>query len=186
MEKWRAKWQALQPRERLMLIAMAAVFFALALFMVSVAIRDGFATRAAQIESYREALVYLEDNQSRYLKDRMATEAMRERLLRADPKVVNSFTVMASELGFDVTVTPKDAHRASATDESGAEEQEIEIVIRSVEHNVLLEYLWRISRSNAPIYIRRLDIRQAGARMNNPSETMLTASLTVVSYRLKE
>ena len=107
---------------------------------------------------------------------------MREKLINADSKIVGKLSTMASKLGFDVTVTPKDAH--STSDDSGAEEQEIEVSFKNVEYDKFLEYIIQIHKLDTPIYMRHLSITRTSN--NTTSDTKMSVSITLMSYRLKE
>ena len=184
MNRLRQFWDNLQPRERVMLGTMLIVFAVLGLFVVSVVIKSSFDKTRQEIESYREALTLIEDNRDAYIQDKVEKDKLKEELLNNDLKVSNFLFVKASELGFDVNVNPKDPHRLE--DDPSIEEQEIEITIKTVERDALLQYLWSISHSKAPIYIRRLDIRRTrGGSGTTAADTPLSASLSIVSYRLK-
>ncbi len=187
MDNIKEMWMGLQPRERVMLSAMLGVFSFLAIFIVSVVVSSSFDARAEEIEKYREALYYLEDNQGDYLDNKVEKETLREELRSNDLSVSSYLSQTAADLGFDVAVNPKDAHKAASDDTSGAEEQEFEVTIKTVDRDQLLEYIWAIAQTDAPIFVRRLNMRRSrGRRGADMTETPLTASLTVVSFRLKD
>ena len=135
-----------------------------------------------ETEKYREALNCIEENQYVYQLNRAQKEAMRQRLLNADATVVSKLTSMASNLGFDVTVTPKDPHKTS--DDSGTEEQEIEVTLKNVDYSKVLEYLIEIHKLDTPIFMRHLNMSRTSALTSN--DTKMTVSITLMSYRLKE
>ncbi len=182
-EKGKEKWEALTPRDQKLLIGFV--------FCIIVAIIGGIfwfsnktTTRlAAESEQYRKALNYIAENQLAYQKNRAEQEAIRQKLLKADSKVSNKLTTMASDLGInDVNVTPKDPKKLG--DDSGGEETEIEIQIKTVDYAKLLEYLVQIHKLDTPIYMRHLNLGRTSN--NSSSDTKMTASITLISYRLKE
>lgn len=185
-ETLKAKWEALQPRERVMLMGMAGVFAFLALVVIYVSVSRSFDEKQAEIERYREALYYLEDNQLAFVKNKTRSEALRERLVRGNDIGVATFlSKTASDLGFDVSVDPKKETPASTTDTTGTLQQEIQVTIRDVDRDQLLEYLWAINQAEAPLYIQRLQINRSRATgAEGGTSTPLSASVTVVAYRL--
>ncbi len=181
-EKAAEKYNALQPRERALMIGAAIAIVIMAVFMLFNASFKKMEAQTAETENYRKALNYLADNRLSYQADRAKKEAMRQKLIDADSKVVSKLTTMASSLGFDVTVTPKDPHKTS--DDSGAEEQEIEVTLKNVEYGKFIEYLVQIHKLETPIYVRHLNMNRTSALSNE--DTRMTVSITLMSYRLKE
>ncbi|GEM_PF-2383366 len=176
------KWNALQPRERLML---AVLPFVLSLFFGGFffyKINQNIEKQILETEKYRAALNYITDNQLQYQKNKAKKEAMRQKLIDADTKIVSKLTNMASNLGFDVTVTPKDPKKIS--DDSGVEEQEIEVTLKNVDYSKFLEYIIQIHQLETPIYMRHLNMNRTSN--NSTSDTKMTVSITLMSYRLKE
>ena len=98
----------LEPRERALLVAAIIIIVVACVFTAFNFIYKSIDAQIAETEGYRRSLNFIADNQSTYLANRAKKDAMRQRLLNADSKVVNKLTSMASSLGFDVTVTPKD------------------------------------------------------------------------------
>lgn len=176
------KWAALQPRERIMLVGMVVVILVGIVFTVFNMKLKAINSQMAETESYRKALNYIADNQALYQQNKAKKEAVRQKLLSADPKVVSKLSSMASNLGFDVTVTPKDAKKTS--DDSGAEEQEIEVTLKNVDYDKFLEYLIQLAKIDSPIYMRHINMNRTST--NNGSDTKMTVSITLMSYRLKE
>ncbi len=176
------KWGALQPRERYMLVGMVAVILVGIIFTIFNMKLKAIDAQLAETESYRKALNYIVDNQALYQQNKAKKEAMRQKLLSADPKVVAKLSSMASNLGFDVTVTPKDAKKTS--DDSGTEEQEIEVQLKNVDYNKFLEYLVQLAKIDSPIYMRHINMNRTSN--NSGSDTKMTVSITLMSYRLKE
>lgn len=181
-EKAAEKYNALQPRERALMIGAAIAIVIMTVFMLFNASFKKMEAQTAETENYRKALNYLADNRLSYQADRAKKEAMRQKLIDADSKVVSKLTTMASSLGFDVTVTPKDPHKTS--DDSGAEEQEIEVTLKNVEYGKFIEYLVQIHKLETPIYVRHLNMNRTSALSNE--DTRMTVSITLMSYRLKE
>ncbi len=176
------KWNALQPRERVML---AILPFALILIFggfIFYKVNQNIDKQVTETEKYREALTYIADNQLQYQKNKAKKEAMRQKLIDADAKIVSKLTNMASNLGFDVTVTPKDPKKVS--DDSGVEEQEIEVTLKNVDYSKFLEYIIQIHQLETPIYMRHLNMTRTSN--NSTSDTKMTVSITLMSYRLKE
>lgn len=139
-------------------------------------------TKLKAIDEYRAALNYISENQSTYALHRQEKEKMRSKLLSADAKIVSRLSSMASSLGFDVTVSPKDAHKTN--DDSGAEEQEIEVTFKGVDYDKFLEYIIQIHKLDMPIYMRHLTVNRTSN--NSTADTKLTVSITLMSYRLRE
>jgi len=182
----KSKWMELQSRERVMLSAMFFVLFFLGLFVIYVLVSQSFEAGAAEIEQYRDALYYLEDHQGPYAKDKAEKAQLEDRLRNNDLMVGHYLSQTAEGLGFDVSVKPKDPRKASTADTSGAEEQEFELTIKSVQRDPLINYLYDIAKNQAPIIIRRMNIRRTRATGNGPDDTPLTVSMTVVSFKLKD
>ena len=147
LEKLKTKWQELQPRERVLLTFMICVFFGLGIFIVSVMVTRSFDARAAEIQQYRDALYYLEDNQGDYVSDKKAKDALKEKLVNNDFKA-NTLAEMGSTLGFDVNVNPKDWRKASTTSMGCARP------------------LWKISRTRS-----RAWSSESGSRSRSESST---------------
>lgn len=181
-EKAAEKIGSLQPRELVLLCVAGVVIVSLLVFTVFNMKFQKIESQIAQTEDYRKALNYISDNQSMYKVNRAKKEATRQRLINADTKVVNKLTSMASSLGFDVTVVPKDPHKTS--DESGAEEQEIEVEMRNVEYSKYLEYLIQIHKLDTPVYMWHLKMKRSGPLSD--SATKMSGTITLMSYRLKE
>ena len=181
-EKAAEKWEGLQPRERILIVGAIAVIAVMIVFTLFNTMFTKMDAQIAQTEDYRKALNYIADNQAIYKANRAKKEAMRQRLVNADSKVVNKLTSMASSLGFDVTVTPKDPHKTS--DDSGAEEQEIEVTLKNVDYGKFIEYLVELHKLDTPIYMRHLNMNRTSSITN--SDTKMTASITLMSYCLKE
>lgn len=181
-EKAAEKIGSLQLRELVLLCAAGVVIVSLLVFTVFNMKFQKIESQIAQTEGYRKALNYIADNQGMYKVNRAKKEATRQRLLNADTKVVNKLTTMASSLGFDVTVVPKDPHKTS--DESGAEEQEIEVEMRNVEYGKYLEYLIQIHKLDTPVYMWHLKMKRSGSLSD--SATKMSGTITLMSYRLKE
>lgn len=164
-------------------VLLAVAVFILALIITGVrTYTTSISDKEHQIDEYRDALNYLQDNQAEYIRSRAAKEAMRQQLLEADTKIVSKLTSMASGLGFDVSVTPKDPLKTP--DDSGAESQEISVTARDVEYNKLLEYLIEIDKLHTPIYLRKISLTRTSN--NSTTETKMAAEITLISYRLKE
>lgn len=176
------KWGALQPRERYMLVGMIVIILIGIVFTIFNTKLKAIDAQMAETENYRKALNYIADNQALYQQNKTKKEAVRQKLLSADPKVVSKLSSMASNLGFDVTVTPKDAKKTS--DDSGAEEQEIEVTLKNVDYNKFLEYLIQLAKIDSPIYMRHINMNRTST--NNGTDTKMTVSITLMSYRLKE
>lgn len=181
-EKITAQWQAMQPREKALLAIAVTVILILAVFTIFNTMHKKIDAQIAETDNYRKALNYIADNQALYQANRNKKEAMRQKLLNADTKVVNKLTSMASALGFDVTVTPKDPHKTS--DDSGAEEQEIEVTLKNVNYADFIEYLVQIHKLDTPMFMRHLNMNRTSALSS--SDTKMTVSITLMSYRLKE
>lgn len=188
MEALKAKFASLQPRERKLLAMMGGVFLFLAIFVVFITVKRSFDEKQSEIDTYREALYYLEDNQHTYHANKGEAESLRQRLVAGNDFGVTAFlSKTATDLGFEVSVDPKSWAPASTTDASGAEALEVQVTIRNVERNQLLDYLWTIDQSDAPLYVQRLQLNRSRATgSEGGSETPLAASVTVVAYRLDE
>ena len=186
IEKFQAtiseKWNALQPRERLLLAVLPVVLIFLFGGYFFYKVNQNIEKQILETEKYRSALNYIADNQLQYQKNKAKKEAMRQKLIDADAKIVSKLTNMASNLGFDVTVTPKDPKKLS--DESGVEEQEIEVTLKNVDYSKFLEYIIQIHQLETPIYMRHLNMTRTSN--NSTSDTKMTVSITLMSYRLKE
>ena len=176
------KWNGLQPRERVMIALLPVVLMILIGGFLLHRANQNIEKQLLETESYRAALKYIADNQIQYQKNKAKKEAMRQKLIDADAKIVSKLTNMASNLGFDVTVTPKDPKKIS--DDSGVEEQEIEVTIKNVEYSKFLEYIIQIHKLDTPIYMRHLNMTRTSN--NSTSDTKMTVSITLMSYRLKE
>ncbi|MDX9722058.1 MAG: hypothetical protein RBU37_15030 [Myxococcota bacterium] len=182
----REKWQQLQPRERLLLGIMMAVLPSLAIFVLVVIVSSKFDAMELEIEQYREALNTLEDGQFRYVENKRIKDAMRERLADTDLKVANFLSQTATTLGFDLNVTPKEGRSIVTPDGESVEETEFEIVINNALRDQFLEFIWQIDQSEAPIVIRRMDIRRSAGRTVQSTETQLSGSLSILAYRLEQ
>ncbi len=176
------KWNGLMPRERMLLVVTAIVLVCIAGYFVFASINRSMDTKLKETEEYRKALTYIADNRADYAKNTLAKEQTKTKLLNADAKIVSRLSSMASNLGFDVTVTPKDARKTS--DDSGAEEQEIEVSFKGVDYSKFLEYVIQIHKLDTPVYMRHLSINRTSN--NSSAETKMTVSITLMSYRLKE
>ncbi|MCL2326003.1 MAG: type II secretion system protein M [Proteobacteria bacterium] len=175
-------WKGRQPRERAFFVgAVAVVMILVGYTIVNTALTNIEKTVNATKE-FRRALDFVADNQAVYIQNRKAKAEMREKLLSADTRIATKLSAMASALGFEVTVTPKDPHKTS--DDSGAEAQEIEIQLKNVDYNKFLEYIVQINNLDTPIYIRHLNMNRTSN--NSGTETKMTVSLTLISYRLRE
>lgn len=175
------KWNAFPPETKRLIVIAALVLCVLIVYTVFNSVNKKIDTQLAETEKYRAALNYIADNQAAYKINSEKKTAMREKLLSADSKVVSKLTSMASSLGFDVTVTPKDPHKLS--DDFGAEEQEIEVTLKNVDYTKFIEYLVQIDNLETPIYMRHLNMTRTGV---STAETKMTGSITLISLRLKE
>ena len=178
----KTKINSLQPREKFLLLGSAVVLVVMVVFTIFHSMNANINKELAETENYRKALNYIAENQALYQHNKAKKEAMRQKLLAADSKVVSKLTSMASALGFDVTVTPKDPKKTS--DDSGTEEQEIEVQLKNVDYNKFLEYLVQIYKLDTPIYMRHINMNRTSN--NSGSDTKMTVSITLMSYRLKE
>ncbi len=176
------KWEGLQPRERGLIVGSIVVITILIIFTVFNVKNNAIKAQIAETEGYRKSLAYIAENQGLYKQNMARKEAMKQMLMEADAKVVAKLSSMASNLGFDVTVTPKDAKKTS--DDSGAEEQEIEVTLKGVDYDKFLEYLVELEKLETPIYMRHINMNRTSN--NSGSETKMTVSITLISYRLKE
>ena len=176
------KWNNLQPRERTLLILTPIILFMLIVGFIFYNMNKKIEAQITETEKYREALNYVADNQLQYQQNKAKKEAIRQKLIEADAKIVSKLTNMASNLGFDVTVTLKDPKKVS--DDSGVEEQEIEVTLKNVEYSKFLEYIIQIHQLDTPIYMRHLNMTRTSN--NSTSDTKMTVSITLMSYRLKE
>ena len=175
-------WNELPAQKRILFLVGGFVVVILIVFTVFNTINKRIEKQIDETDKYREALDCIAENQYVYQLNRAQKEAMRQRLLNADAKVVSKLTSMASNLGFDVTVTPKDPHKTS--DDSGTEEQEIEVTLKNVDYAKVLEYLIEIHKLDTPIFMRHLNMSRTSALTSN--DTKMTVSITLMSYRLKE
>ena len=175
-------WEEMPSQRRLLVIVALVVLLILGVFTIFNSLNKKIDKQIAETENYRKALNYLADNQYTYQYNRAQKEAMRQRLLSADAKVVSKLTSIASNLGFDVTVNPKDPHKTS--DDSGAEEQEIEISLSNVDYAKVIEYIIEIHKLDTPIFMRNLKLDRTSAL--TVSDTKMKVTITLLSYRLKE
>ena len=176
------KWQGLQPRERVLIVVAPIILIIAVIASVFYSAHKNMEKQIAETEEYRKALNYIIDNQAIYQQNQAQKEAMNKRLLEADTKIVSKLSSMASALGFDVNVTPKDSRKTS--DDSGAEEQEIEITLKNVDYAKCVEYLVQIHKLDTPLYMRRINMSRTSN--NNGPETKMSVSITLMSYRMKE
>ena len=176
------KLNALSDRERVLLVFTAIVVIGVICWFVFHSVSASLEVKEKSIRDYREALTYITENQATYEMNRKQKEEIRNKLLSADTKIVSKLSSMASSLGFDVTVTPKDAHKMQ--DDSGAEEQEIEVTFKGVDYKKFVEYIVQIQQQDMPIYMRHLNINRTSN--NTSADTKLTVTITLMSYRLKE
>lgn len=136
-----------------------------------------------ETNEYRKALTYIADNQATYQKNSAQKEAMREKLLNADAKIGTRITTTASSIGLtDITVNPKDAKPTS--DDSGAEVQEVEIQLKNVDYAKCVDFLVQIHKLDSPIYMQHINMSRTSNL--NSSDTKMSVSITLLSYRLKE
>lgn len=180
--KFSEKWNALQPRERFMIVFAAIALIGMFMYAVISVAYQNIQTKKDEIESFRKSLNYIVENQDTYRQNMAKKEAMKQKLINADTKIASKLTSMASAIGFDVTVTPKDAHKTS--DDSGAEETEIEVTLKNVEYAKFIEYLVQIHKLDTPIYMQHINMNRTSNLSN--SDTKMTVSITLISYRLKE
>ena len=173
---------ALSDRERFLLVFTAIVVVGVIIWFVVHSVNASLEVKEKAIRDYRTALTYISENQATYDINRKQKEEVRQKLLSADSKIASKLTSMASSLGFDVTVTPKDAHKIQ--DDSGAEEQEIEVTFKGVEYRKFVEYIVQIQQQGLPIYMRHLNVNRTSN--NSTADTKVTVSITLMSYRLKE
>ena len=176
------KWEGLKPRERVLIVGSIVVISIMIIFTIFNFKNNAIKAQIAETEGYRKSLAYIAENQALYKQNMARKAAMKQMLLDADAKVVAKLSSMASNLGFDVTVTPKDAKKTS--DDSGAEEQEIEVTLKGVDYDKFLEYLVELEKLETPIYMRHINMNRTSS--NSGSETKMTVSITLISYRLKE
>ena len=176
------KWEGLKPRERVLIVGTIVVISIMIIFTIFNFKNNAIKAQIAETEGYRKSLAYIAENQALYKQNMARKAAMKQMLLDADAKVVAKLSSMASNLGFDVTVTPKDAKKTS--DDSGAEEQEIEVTLKGVDYDKFLEYLVELEKLETPIYMRHINMNRTSS--NSGSETKMTVSITLISYRLKE
>ncbi len=176
------KLSTISDRERVLLVFTAIVVIGVVFWFVFRSVSASLEVKEKSIKDYREALAYITENQATYEMNRKHKEEIRTKLLSADTKIVSKLSSMASNLGFDVTVTPKDAHKMQ--DDSGAEEQEIEVTFKGVDYKKFVEYIVQIQQLDMPIYMRHLNINRTSN--NTSADTKLTVSITLMSYRLKE
>lgn len=176
------KLSALSDRERFLLVFTAIVVVGVIIWFVVHSVNASLEVKEKAIRDYRTALTYISENQATYEINRKQKEEVRQKLLSADSKIASKLTSMASSLGFDVTVTPKDAHKIQ--DDSGAEEQEIEVTFKGVEYRKFVEYIVQIQQQGLPIYMRHLNVNRTSN--NSTADTKVTVSITLMSYRLKE
>ena len=88
-EKILNAWEGLQPRERILLIATTIIIITLVVFTLFRSMWNTIDAQIAETETYRKNLSYIVENQALYQANRAKKEAMRQRLLNADSKVVN-------------------------------------------------------------------------------------------------
>ena len=176
------KWGGLQNRERIMIVGAAIAIFCMILFVVFSSMYKDISKMETETNNYRKSLNYIAENQSMYKLNQAKADAMREKLENADSKISNKLTSMASSLGFsDVSVTPKDARRV---DDSGVEETEIDVTLKNVDYTKFLEYLVEIQKLDSPIYMRQINMTRTSSPSS--SDTKMSVTLTLMSYRLKE
>ncbi|MBR4984866.1 MAG: type II secretion system protein M [Proteobacteria bacterium] len=177
------KWTGLQPRERIFIVGAVIALFCMVLFTVFHSMYNDITKKAAETENYRKSLNYIAENQAQYKLNQARSNAMRETLEKADSKISNKLSSIASNLGFsDVSVTPKDSRRTS--DDSGAEETEIDVSLKNVDYTKVLEYLVEIQKLDSPIYMRQINMTRTSSA--NSSDTKMSVTITLMSYRLKE
>lgn len=176
------KWGALAPRERFMIVGAVIVVACMIVFMIFSSMYKDIKKLETETENYRRSLTYIAENQAQYKLDQAKQAAMRERLENADSKISNKLSSMASSLGFsDVSVTPKDARKV---DDSGVEETEVDVTLKNVDYTKFLEYLVEIQKLDAPIYMRQINMTRTSS--SSSSDTKMSVTLTLMSYRLKE
>ena len=180
-EKAAEKWNALTPRDQKLLVGFIACIIIAIIGGIFWFSGKNTAKLAAESEQYRKSLNYLAENQLQYQKNKAEEEENRKKFRSSDGKISGKLTTMASELGIDVNVSPKEPRKVG--DDSGIEETEIEIQIKTVDYAKLLEYLVQIHKIDT-IYMRHINLGRTSN--NSSSETKMTASITLMSYRLKE
>ena len=176
------KWETVTPRDKILLVGLIAFILVACIgFKFFLMIREVDAL-AAESEKYRKSLNYIAENQVTYQKNKAELDVARSQLIAADAKISSKLNSMGSALGIDVNVSPKDARKID--EESGVEETEIELQIKNVDYTKLLEYLIQIHKLDTPIYMRHINMSRTSNI--NSSETKMTASITLISYRIKE
>lgn len=182
MTKITEKWGSVSVLDRSLLVFTVLVVIGVILWFIVRSVNLSIETKEKSIEEYRAILNYITENQTSYELHRKEKDEMRQKLLAADAKIVSKLSSMASNLGFDVTVSPKDPHKTS--DDSGAEEQEIEVTFKGVDYHKFIAYIIQIHQLDMPLYMRHLNINRSSN--NSTSDTKVTVSITLMSYRLKE
>lgn len=175
------KVSAMQPRERLMIGGALLVLVGMIIFTIFHSMFADIETMKKETENYRKSLNYIAENQKSYFENKARADAIREKLQNADAKIANKITSIASNLGFDVTVTPKDAKKV---DDSTAEEQEIEVTLKNVDYNKFLEFIIQVSKLESPVYMRHINMNRTSN--NSGPDTKMTVSISLISYRIKE
>jgi Tfp pilus assembly protein PilO len=175
-------WMQMPSERRIIIVVGIIAIVILGIYTVFNSINKNIEKQMTETENYRKALDYIADNQYTYQLNRAQKEAMRQRLLNADAKVASKLNSIGSSFGFDISVSPSDPHKTS--DDSGAEEQEITVTLKNAEYSKVLEYLGEIYKLDTPIYMRHLKLDRTSALTS--SDTKLTVTITLLSYRLKE
>ena len=177
------KWGALQNRERIMLVGAVVAIICMVLFVVFNSMYKSIEKMQTETQNYRKSLVYIAENQAQYKLNQAKADSMRSDLENADSKISNKLTSMASSLGFsDVSVTPKDGRKVD--DVSGVEETEIDVTLKNVDYTKVLEYLVEIQKLGSTIYMRQINMTRTSSQ--NSSDTKMSVTITLMSYRLKE
>ena len=175
-------WEQMPSSKRLLIVVGLVVILILGVYTVFNSVNQKLNKTISETENYRKSLNYIAENQYLYKLNHAKKEAMRQKLIAADPKVVSKLTSIASGLGFDVSVSPSDPHKTN--DDSGTEEQEIVVSLKNVEYGKVMQYLIEISRLDTPIYMRQLNLTRNSALTS--SDTKMNVTVTLLSYRLKE
>lgn len=186
---------SLNDRERKLAMAMLAVFAVIAFLIPLKLVQDSLDEISQETETYRQALDLLAAGAPDYLDQKREQEQNQSHKDLSDDVLDNNDLKLTSFVAeqaraVDVTITSYDEDELPFGDTKSSDgpiiiENQLRIEVREAEMDKLVSLMDRIEKSNKPVFIKRLDIREHRSRN---SEGKVRAVLTVSTFvrRIKE
>ena len=175
----------LNPRERILLLLMFGVFSGLFLFVFTLTISSQLTETEAKIEGYRQALAFMNENKSDFLKKSGEKKEV-DILVSDELNLITFLDLYAQKSGIKISSFKENKIGQSKKNPKKVKgknvvEEEVIIEIQSTTYSQFIQFLGGVEGDDQNVYVKRIHIAPQMRRREN-----LKISMTVCVYKLEK